>query len=196
MSFNDAFKLGKYQAVDYFNDGSFYLLNAPGHSIGHMCALARTTSAGEQDGSGASDTFIFMGADACHHAGEFRPSPHRELPDQVSPSPFSSNPALQCPGHGFRQYLIDNRGDSRTPFFEIPSHPQYAQYVHDIDAAKETICSLQDFDACDNVFVVLAHDKSLQGRIDFFPNSANDWAEKQWGNLLRWSFLEEFPAIA
>lgn len=39
-----------------FGDGSFYLLEAPGHATGHMCGLARTTA--------DPPLFVFMGADA------------------------------------------------------------------------------------------------------------------------------------
>lgn len=41
---------------DFFGDGSFYLLDAPGHLLGHMMGLART----------AQDEYIVMGGDACH----------------------------------------------------------------------------------------------------------------------------------
>lgn len=58
--FGDKFKIGKYQAHDYFGDGSFYVLNVPGHTTGHVSALARTTA----------DSFIFMGGDVCHFTGE------------------------------------------------------------------------------------------------------------------------------
>ncbi|KAJ5385712.1 hypothetical protein N7509_008253 [Penicillium cosmopolitanum] len=45
-------KIGRFNAIDYFGDGSFYFLDAPGHSIGHIAALARVTS--------APDSFILM----------------------------------------------------------------------------------------------------------------------------------------
>ena len=57
-------KIGQFPAFDYFGDGSFYLLDAPGHAIGHMCGLARTKSTLEGD---EEDTFIFMGGDTAHH---------------------------------------------------------------------------------------------------------------------------------
>lgn len=53
---DDAAVIGGLQAHDYFGDGSFYLLNAPGHDIGHVNALARVTS--------NPDSFIFLGADS------------------------------------------------------------------------------------------------------------------------------------
>jgi glyoxylase-like metal-dependent hydrolase (beta-lactamase superfamily II) len=45
------------RAYDYFSDGSFYLLDAPGHMAGHLGALAHTES----------DEWVFMGGDCCHH---------------------------------------------------------------------------------------------------------------------------------
>ncbi|KAJ9603116.1 hypothetical protein H2200_012411 [Cladophialophora chaetospira] len=42
-SFSNDSKIGGFQAFDYFRDGSFYVLNVPGHTIGHVGALVRTT---------------------------------------------------------------------------------------------------------------------------------------------------------
>jgi glyoxylase-like metal-dependent hydrolase (beta-lactamase superfamily II) len=44
-------------AYDFFSDGSFYLLDAPGHMAGHQMGLART---GEKE-------WVVMGGDCCHH---------------------------------------------------------------------------------------------------------------------------------
>lgn len=51
-------KIGRFWAYDYFGDGSFYLLATPGHTVGHLCGLARVTS--------IPDSFVLMGGDACH----------------------------------------------------------------------------------------------------------------------------------
>lgn len=59
-NFSDAFKVGKYQAHDYFDDGSLYILNVPGHTTGHISALVRTTE----------DTAVFLGGDVCHFTGK------------------------------------------------------------------------------------------------------------------------------
>ena len=59
IEFESAFKIGKFNAFDYFGDGSFYLLDVPGHAIGHMCGLVRTTPT----------SFLLLGADSCHFAG-------------------------------------------------------------------------------------------------------------------------------
>lgn len=45
------------RAYDYFSDGSFYLLDTPGHMPGHLGALAYT----------AENEWVFMGGDCCHH---------------------------------------------------------------------------------------------------------------------------------
>lgn len=50
--------LGPFErAYDYFGDGSFYLLDTPGHMVGHLGGLALT---------GANE-WVFMGGDCCHH---------------------------------------------------------------------------------------------------------------------------------
>ncbi|KAL9014158.1 MAG: hypothetical protein Q9173_001172, partial [Seirophora scorigena] len=72
ISFDSDLRIGGYKAMDYFGDGSFYLLDSPGHALGHMCALARTTA--------SPSTFLFLGGDCAHHAGEFRPSASLPLP--------------------------------------------------------------------------------------------------------------------
>lgn len=64
---SSSLKVGGLPAVDYFTDGTFYLLDTPGHCFGHMCGLARVTS--------NPDSFILMGGDAIHQGGELRPHP-------------------------------------------------------------------------------------------------------------------------
>lgn len=64
-------RIGEFPAYDYFGDGSFYLLDTPGHAIGHLCGLARTTT--------NPDTFILLGGDVCHYQGVMRPSPQLPL---------------------------------------------------------------------------------------------------------------------
>lgn len=44
-------------AHDFFGDGSFYLVDAPGHMPGHLGAIAHTDD----------DEWVFMGGDCCHH---------------------------------------------------------------------------------------------------------------------------------
>ncbi|KAJ9212701.1 hypothetical protein DTO166G4_5648 [Paecilomyces variotii] len=178
-------RIGGFSAYDYFGDGSFYLLDVPGHAVGHMCGLARTTS------SSGKDTFILMGADTCHHGGQFRPSPHLPLPDSIIPNPYSSQ-STPCPGHIF-EYLHPHPERYRTePFYRIRVNEDGSSVADNVAAATQSIAHLQEFDAADDVFIVLAHDASLLGVIDVYPNTANEWKEKGWKDRGRWRFLRSW----
>ncbi|KAF1960388.1 Metallo-hydrolase/oxidoreductase [Byssothecium circinans] len=176
-------RLGQFRAHDYFGDGSFYLLDCPGHTVGHMGGLARTTPS----------TFIFMGADTCHHCGSFRPSPHIALPQTLSPSPFSVPPWLAgsvCPGSLIE--AIHPHPDKSEAFYKhLSSAPD-----RDVPEAEETIRKMQEFDASDDVLVMIAHDASLLGVVELFPKRANEWKEKGWKEQGRWRFLKDFKALA
>ncbi|KAI0694342.1 beta-lactamase-like protein, partial [Cytidiella melzeri] len=50
-------------AVDFFGDGSVYLVDTPGHCPGHISGLVRI----------APDTFVFLGGDLCHHREAYDP---------------------------------------------------------------------------------------------------------------------------
>jgi glyoxylase-like metal-dependent hydrolase (beta-lactamase superfamily II) len=45
------------RAYDFFGDGSFYLIDTPGHMPGHLGGLALT----------GLDEWVFFGGDCCHH---------------------------------------------------------------------------------------------------------------------------------
>ena len=51
------------QGLDLYGDGSLYLLDAPGHMLGHMAALARV----------GPDSFVLLAADCCHNRLCYRP---------------------------------------------------------------------------------------------------------------------------
>jgi glyoxylase-like metal-dependent hydrolase (beta-lactamase superfamily II) len=44
------------KALDFFNDGSFWVMQAPGHMAGNLCAAARLKG-GE---------WVLLGSDCCH----------------------------------------------------------------------------------------------------------------------------------
>ncbi|RYP14634.1 hypothetical protein DL765_006249 [Monosporascus sp. GIB2] len=127
VRFDTELKIGRFKAVDWFGDGSFYLLDTPGHLLGHICALARTTPY----------SFILMGADAAHHADGFN---------------------------------------------------------EDEPVAEQSLEGVMEFDAHENILVVLAHDTSLREVLGFFPQNANDWKKKLWHDKGRWRFLADFEA--
>ncbi|KAF4553627.1 Cytochrome P450-like protein 82 [Elsinoe fawcettii] len=169
-------KLGRFWAYDYFGDGSFYLLDTPGHSVGHICGLARTTG-------GDKSTFVFMGGDACHHGGEFRPTQYLPLPSELSPSPV---PSLRvCPGSLLTAF---HRNKSATePYYTVT--PKFA---YDVEKCNWTIDGVEEFDAHENVFVLIAHDDSVINELDLFPKDMNDWHEKELAKKVKWSFLKDF----
>lgn len=171
-------KIGRFHAFDYFGDGSFYLLDTPGHSIGHMCGLARTTS--------NPDSFIFMGGDASHHGGEFRPTEYSPIPKELNPSPLKRK-APSCPGHLMQD--IHPHGKADKPFYYVTE-----SFAHHKPTADWTIDGLGEFDAYENVLMLMAHDDAAidPPELDFYPQPMNDWHEKGVGKKLKWMFLGDF----
>ncbi|KAL2832584.1 beta-lactamase-like protein [Aspergillus cavernicola] len=181
LTFTEAgtLQIGQFPAFDYFNDGSFYLLDSPGHAIGHLCGLARTTT--------NPDTFILMGGDIAHYTGIFRPSQHLPLPQSIYPHPFSCDSLREapfCPGSAWEE-LQSSRGRNGTdPLFE-------PTFGHDVPLAIETVGKLQEIDCDEDVFVIIAHDFAVRDGVEHFPGSLNEWKAKGWGRELRWAFLKE-----
>ncbi|KAH7323593.1 beta-lactamase-like protein [Rhexocercosporidium sp. MPI-PUGE-AT-0058] len=182
IAFNRDLKIGKFKAFDYFGDGSFYLLDSPGHAIGHMCGLARVTS--------NPASFIFMGGDACHHGGEFRPSQYLPIPESISPNPLDLKSKTPCPGSLFDDLYRD--GDRMKPFYAIANPGDGSGVAHDVDEAAATISKVIEADAQDEVLVVMAHDETLLDVVDFFPKYVNDFKSKGWVEESRWLFLKDF----
>lgn len=105
---DNAVKVGGFNALDYFGDGSFYILDGAGHTVGHLCALAATTT--------SPPSFILMGADACHHSEEMRPSECYPLPSEISLRPSKQDVPTPCPGSLFEHLLRD--GNKSLPFYQ------------------------------------------------------------------------------
>jgi glyoxylase-like metal-dependent hydrolase (beta-lactamase superfamily II) len=182
IAFTQDLKIGRFKAFDYSSDGSFYLLDSPGHAIGHVCGLARVTS--------SPNSFIFMGGDACHHGGEFRPSQYLPIPSSISPNPFDLHSKHPCPGSLFENLYRD--GDRHKPFFAIARPKDGSGVANNPDEAKTTIGKVIEVDAQDEVLVVIAHDDSLLPVMDFFPKYANECKRKGWVEEGRWLFLKDF----
>ena len=175
----DALRIGRFRALDYFGDGSFYLLDSPGHAVGHLCGLARTTS--------RPDTFVFMGGDAAHHGSEFRPSAWVPLPEAIEPSPMTGvlrGVAPFCPGALVEELLRERGMDPAGPL----ATPNMG---HDIPETVRTIEKMSECDGDEDVFVVFAHDDTVRDVIDYFPKEVNGWKERGWGKRVRWAFLKD-----
>jgi glyoxylase-like metal-dependent hydrolase (beta-lactamase superfamily II) len=185
-------QIGEFQAQDWFGDGSFYILNTPGHTTGHLCALARTTA--ETGDSAGESTFIFLGGDIAHHCALFRPTEYCPLPDKLSPAPYDKpyTTGAFCSSELFSSiHRAQNSPDGQlkahtTPFCCVPEGNPVDE---DPAAAQDMLMKMLRFDGDDNVLTIFAHDETLLDVIDFFPQLANDWKEKQWGRQGHWRFL-------
>jgi glyoxylase-like metal-dependent hydrolase (beta-lactamase superfamily II) len=180
ITFDTHLKIGKFPAYDYFGDGSFYLLDSPGHAIGHLCGFARTTT-----GTGA-DTFVLMGGDICHYAGVFRPSQRLPVPDSITPHPCNilHSDIPFCPGSAFDD-LQKSRGRAPTDtLYDIT-------FGHDIPLATDTMGWLQELDCDDNIFVIIAHDSTVRDGVEHFPKTLNDWKERGRAASLKWAFFRD-----
>ena len=172
-------EIGKLRAIDFFGDGSLYFVDAPGHAVGHINALARTSK----------DTFIFMGADSFHHPAALRPSEGVPLPASIKVPGLIPSP---CPGE-LLESLHPCAGQpgskpSRTPFVKVGEKSP----AIDLAAARDTLHKIESFDADSHVMVISAHDWSLKDIVEFYPHKANDWKKKGWKEAGRWRFLAEF----
>lgn len=189
-----ALEIGGYAAHDAFGDGSFYLLSCPGHTIGHICALARTTA--------SPSTFVFLGGDCAYHCGEFRPSPYIPLPKQIAfkstawsfpqnaklgPPVLQSRRTLFCAGE-FVKDLIHPRLSATEAFYDTPKEPVVRNYID----ACDSVAKMELFDAHDDVLVCISHDPHLMSVLPFYPYTLNDWYRKGYKRKLHWEFLNDF----
>ncbi|KZT21028.1 Metallo-hydrolase/oxidoreductase [Neolentinus lepideus HHB14362 ss-1] len=161
--------IGGFKALDYFGDGSLYLLDTPGHCPGHITGLARVTI--------TPLTFILMGGDTSHHPGQFRPSVHIPCPCSL----------LSGVSHEHFPHA-QTTSDVTKPLLTIPLS-ELSVYA-DAPRATESIEKLSAFDAHPDILVLLAHDSSMQDAIRYFPEKANAWKEMGWKEK-RWAFLEK-----
>ncbi|KAF7356503.1 Metallo-beta-lactamase superfamily protein [Mycena venus] len=132
------------KAIDYFGDGSFYLLNTPGHLPGHMTALARVTPT----------SFIGLGGDTFHHVGEARPRPSvsEELP-------------LSCASfRGGKDVHIDRLFLQLLAVSDQPN-----SFYADPVTSQVSLEKIATFDADPDIWVLVAHDMSLRDVIPYYP---------------------------
>lgn len=192
VTFSDSF-IGGLQAYDYFGDGSFYLLNSPGHTVAHLSALARTTAPiGQSDQS----TFILLGGDIAHSPALFRPSIFRPLPGTITLPDAESGLIKELTTEPFLE--VHHTWNTYHGHKRAPNSPYCTAKGphHDLAATQDTIDKLSALDAMDNVLTVLAHDKSLLKVVNFFPEFANDWRARGWSEKCRWAFISDFRPLA
>ncbi|ETN39000.1 uncharacterized protein HMPREF1541_07042 [Cyphellophora europaea CBS 101466] len=170
-------QIGQFPAFDYFQDGSLYLIDSPGHCVGHLCALART--------SVNPSSFVFLGGDAAHHCGELRPSRHVPLPYSISPNPLPTKQQNSqfSPNKWFETLQTSRGRDVTGPLYQ-------PAFGHDMDQVLATIAKMQTYDGDDSILVVLAHDAAFRdASVPKFPQAINDWKKLGLGEKFRWTWL-------
>lgn len=193
IKFQDRLFIGEFPAHDYFGDGSLYLLDSPGHCPGHISALARTTPS-----SDGGSTFVFLGGDICHFAGDFRPSPERPLPDPVPEGVLNRRKApIRCPCSLLPHHPnATNEADARTtPWYKMASKEPTA--YKDFEIARSSVLKMQALDQDDHILVCLAHDAGLLDALPLFNKSPqaniNDWKSRGMKEKCHWGWLNEIP---
>ncbi|KAK0468557.1 beta-lactamase-like protein [Armillaria novae-zelandiae] len=159
-------------AMDYFGDGSFYVLNTPGHHPGHISSLARVTPT----------MFVVLGGDCCHHIGDICPT---LLHHSICPCPASLLQSMTqslCKSH-FPEIVSE-------PLLKIPPPPAPSVY-RDYEATIQSLKRLARLDADPDVLMIIAHDGTASSVVEEFPGTINEWKEKGWKNKLMWRFLEK-----
>jgi hypothetical protein len=189
ISFSESnLKVGAFPAVDYFGDGSFYLLDSPGHAVGHMCALARTTP----------DTFVFLGGDICHSPGIYRPSKAFPMPDTIPQEHLDPELPMPCPCSLFiplHQSYPDTKNAQITPFMSLSQH-ELTTFA-DFDAATNSVNAMREFEDSPDVLICISHDMVLVDILPLLNKSPeadiNDWKAQGYKEQARWFWLNELP---
>ncbi|KAL6715775.1 hypothetical protein ACLMJK_006736 [Lecanora helva] len=183
VSFDPAIRIGPYASHDFFGDGSFFLLDVPGHAIGHISGLARTTP----------KTFVFMGGDVCHFGGAYRPTQWKPMPSTIPSSvPLDNRFPTPCPCSVFKSSHREPENFRTKPFYQVTQDT--GAWYKDPPTAQESVNKLELFDANENVLVCVAHDEGLINTLDWFPNGMlNNWKAQGVKQRSQWGFLNELP---
>ncbi|KAF7556533.1 hypothetical protein G7Z17_g1336 [Cylindrodendrum hubeiense] len=187
LDFDTNRTIGGLRAYDFWGDGSLYLLDTPGHSVGHISALARTSDM----------NFVFMGGDICHFPGVFRPSPYIPLPNQMTKA-ARLDTYFACPCAASTFTSIHPKGEEagrREPFYKPSSGP--LSIYQDPSLAYSTVQRLIEFDAHPDVMVCIAHDPAVAETLPTMnkgpANEINGWKEKGYKEACHWGFLNQLP---
>lgn len=95
--------------------------------------------------------------------------------------------APACPGHLLQDINPHKAADK--PFYYVTK-----SFAHDKSLADWTLDGLGEFDAQDNVLLLVAHDPAIvdPAQLDFYPQPLNDWHAKGIAKKIKWLFLADF----
>ncbi|KAJ5606805.1 hypothetical protein N7537_003424, partial [Penicillium hordei] len=187
----ESISIGRFKAFDWFEDGSFYLLDVPGHSAGLICGFARVKP----------DSFILMGGDCAHHPGEFRPSNIAPVPKDLIPLHVAvhAKQASVCPGS------ITEKINKKSDIERSPIYKAAAMFTHDIDKCQWSIQGIQELDACQNVLEIIAHDGGIlpvlqqangkESSFLFPKGELTEWQHNEFKEAVKWVFLSDLAIL-
>ncbi|KAF7325111.1 Metallo-beta-lactamase superfamily protein [Mycena kentingensis (nom. inval.)] len=176
--------IGGLAAVDYFDDGSLYLLHTPGHRSGHMSPLVRVTT--------SPPSFVLLGGDAAHHVGSARPSPllQKNFPCPIHALTHAAHAVstehFWSPGSALGKFDILSRAPPMLALSDLPDGIE-----EDPVRARVSLDKLATFDADVDVLFVIAHDASIVADLPVFPETLNGWKKRGLKEKIVWRFLEE-----
>ncbi|KAH8834700.1 beta-lactamase-like protein [Flagelloscypha sp. PMI_526] len=173
-------KIGGFAALDYFEDGSLYILSVPGHMPGHVAALLRVQPT----------SFVLLSADSFHHAGQIRPTAalHKAVP-------ISEELLYLAHDHISRDYFRSGGNDTTGfdfkarsgPFFNIP---ELGGFYQDPATSRTSWLGIEAFDANDDVFVVGSHDSTIYPLTpEDKTTTFNDWKALGFKKQVTWQFV-------
>ncbi|KAL1410486.1 hypothetical protein Q8F55_004499 [Vanrija albida] len=140
-------QIGSYKGIDYFGDGSFYILDAYGHMVGHIAALVRTTT--------EPDSYILLAGDSAHVRGLYSCCPgcaHPPFRAGLYPAADGLSPAEKA------------RGGLLAIHYDLP-------------AAYTNMARMGRMEEEDNVTVVLAHDLEWKKILDAENGADWEWVD-------------------
>lgn len=198
------FNIGGFPALDFYGDGSFYLLDTPGHDYGHLSALARTTSTSARH---ETDTFILLAGDTCHFCGVLRPNVSHPFPIPIPPSStvgisgIDNSETLLRRHPKFEQASGAISEEARvTPWYGVATG-QLSTFIDPVVGQKTADTVKEAFDEANNVFVAMCHDlsllvkdngKSVLPTLNNAPHEdLNKWYERGWKDKLYWTWLDQ-----
>ena len=112
------------------------------------------------------------------------------MPDSITPNPVDINSKMPyCPGSWFGDINVQRGRDPKGPLYK----PGFAA---DMDETQRTIEKMQEYDGEDSVFIIIAHDASVNkaAGVPFFPESVNDWQKRGLGRDLKWAWIGDIKA--
>lgn len=126
-----------------------------------------------------------MGGDVCNYSGILRPSKQLPIPATIVPHPCHAESDMQlCPGHAWEELQKSRGREANDTLFDMT-------FGLDITLATKTIRQLQELDCHEDVFIIIAHDRTIQEGVPHFPARLNAWKMEGWGQKLKWAFLRD-----